>query len=310
MANTLEYAKLFQTNLDKLAVQTLKTGFMDGNAGQVKYSGGNEIKVPTLTMQGLGNYSRSGGYVEGDINLAYQTLTMTQDRGRSFTLDAMDVDETNFVATAGNAMGEFQRTKVVPEIDAYRISKLATAAMGVSGDTQAEYGYTVASATIISKMKAAIRAIREAGFDGEIDILATYEAVGAVEEAALGKLSAMTFSQGGINTQVPQIDGCPIIAVPSNRMYSAITIYDGSTPGQEDGGYVKGTSALSVNFLAVARTVPIAVTKQDVMRIFTPETYQKANAWHMDYRRYHDIWVLDNKKKALFVNVKESKPSA
>ena len=52
---------------------------------------------------------------------------MTQDRGRSFNLDAMDVNESNFIATAGNVMGEFQRTKVVPEIDAYRISKLASA---------------------------------------------------------------------------------------------------------------------------------------------------------------------------------------
>lgn len=307
MANTLEYATIFQTNLDKLAIQTLKTGFMDANAGQVKYTGGTEIKVPILSVQGLGDYSRSEGYVEGDVDLKYQTLTMTQDRGRGFTLDAMDVDETNFVANAGNVMGEFQRTKVVPEIDAYRISKLATEAMGVEGDTQAEYGYTVASATIIRKMKAAIRAIREAGFDGEIDILATYEAVGAVEEAALGKLTAMTFSQGGINTQVPQIDGCPIIAVPSNRMYSAVTIYDGSTDGQKDGGYVKGATALDINFLALARTTPIAVTKQDIMRIFTPENYQKANAWHMDYRRYHDIWVLENKKKSLFVNIKDAK---
>ena len=43
MANTFEYAKIFETNLDKLAIQTLKTGFMDDNSGQVKYNGGNEI---------------------------------------------------------------------------------------------------------------------------------------------------------------------------------------------------------------------------------------------------------------------------
>ncbi len=222
MANTLEFAKLFETNLDKLAIQTLKTGFMDANSGQVRYNGGDEVKVPILNVQGLGNYSRTDGYVDGSVDLKYQTLKMTQDRGRSFNLDAMDVNESNFIATAGNVMGEFQRTKVVPEIDAYRISKLATAAM--AGDTQAEYGYTVAKDTIISKIKAAIRRIREASYDGEIDILATYDTIGAVEEAALGKLTAMTFSQGGINTQVPQIDGCPLIAVPSNRMYTAVTI--------------------------------------------------------------------------------------
>lgn len=50
---------------------------------------------------------------------------MTQDRGRTFQLDAVDVDETNFALVAGNVMGEFQRTKVIPEIDAYRYSKIA-----------------------------------------------------------------------------------------------------------------------------------------------------------------------------------------
>ena len=234
---------------------------------------------------------------------------MTQDRGRKFMIDAMDVDESNFLATAGNVMGEFQRTMLVPEIDAYRISKLAATAMGVDGDVQAEYGYTVDGSSIIKKIKTAVKRIRENGYDGEIDILATYDVVGAVEEAALGKLTAMTFSQAGINTQVPQIDGCPLIAVPSNRMYTAITVYDGKTGGQEAGGYKKGEKGLDVNFIAIARNVPIAVTKQDKMRIFTPDTYQAANAWSIDYRRYHDLWVLDNKKGSLFVNVKDAKPS-
>lgn len=305
----MEYAKLFETNLDLLAVQTLKTGFMDANSGQVRYSGGDEVKVPKLSVQGLGNYSREEGYVRGAVNLSYQTLKMTQDRGRKFMIDAMDVDESNFLATAGNVMGEFQRTMLVPEIDAYRISKLATTAMGVDGDVQAEYGYTVDGSSIIKKIKTAVKRIRENGYDGEIDILATYDVVGAVEEAALGKLTAMTFSQAGINTQVPQIDGCPLIAVPSNRMYTAITVYDGKTGGQEAGGYKKGEKGLDVNFIAIARNVPIAVTKQDKMRIFTPDTYQAANAWSIDYRRYHDLWVLDNKKGSLFVNVKDAKPS-
>ncbi len=307
MANVLEFAKLFETNLDLLAVQTLKTGFMDSNAGQVRYTGGNEIKVPKMSVQGLGDYSRTDGYVGGSVTLEYQTLTMTQDRGRKFLLDAMDVDEANFIPTASAVMSEFQRTKLVPEIDAYRISKLATTAMGVADDKQVEYGYTVSAATIINKIKTAIKTIREAGYDGELDILATYDTVGAVEEAALGKLTAMTFAQGGINTQVPQIDGCPLIAVPSNRMYTAITLYDGSTTGQETGGFIKGTNAKNINFLVIARTTPIAVTKQDKMRIFTPDTYQKANAWSLDYRRYHEIWVLDNKKNSLFVNIKEAK---
>lgn len=124
--NTLATATLFQTQLDKIAVQEATTGWMDANAGQVKYSGGAEVKIPKMSIQGMGDYDRDNGYQKGSITLEYETRKMTQDRGRLFQLDPMDVDENNFVTTAGAAMGEFQRTQVIPEIDAYRISKIAT----------------------------------------------------------------------------------------------------------------------------------------------------------------------------------------
>ena len=124
--NTLATATLFQNTLDQIAVQEATTGWMDANAGQVIYNGGAEVKIPKINIQGMGNYDRDNGYQQGSVTLEYETKKMTQDRGRLFQLDPIDVNENNFVTTAAAAMGEFQRTQVVPEIDAYRISKLAT----------------------------------------------------------------------------------------------------------------------------------------------------------------------------------------
>lgn len=309
MANTVEYAKVFQTELDKIAMQELLTSWMDGNAGQVKYSGGKEVKIPKMSMDGLANYGRTGntGFTGGDVNFSYETKTMTQDRGRAFSIDANDVDESGFVLTAGNIMGEFQRTKVLPEIDAYRLSALATIAMGIAGDTNVEYGYTPDAATILIKIKTGIKKIRENGFNGQLMIQATYDVSTAIELASLGKLTTVTFSIGGIDTQVPAIDGCPIIPTPQNRMYSAILLNDGVTAGQTVGGYVKATTGKNVNFIIAPRTTPIAVTKQDNMRIFDPNTNQKANAWAMDYRRYHDLWVKDNAMTSIYTSIKETK---
>ena len=90
-------------------------------------------------------------------------------------------------------------------------------------------------------------------------------------------------------------------------MKTKLTLNDGKTSGQEAGGFTKATDGKDINFLIVAREVPIAVQKTDNMRIFTPEVNQKARAWAMDYRKFHDIWVLDNKQKGLFVNVKDAK---
>lgn len=304
--NTIAYADVFQKTLDQLAVREAKTGWMEANAGQVIYDGGKTVKIPKMSLQGLGDYDRDDGYTQGAVTVAYETKTMTQDRGRKFQLDAMDVNETNFVATAGAVMGEFQRVYVVPEIDAYRISKIATAAIGAAQAGLIEYGYTPAEATILRKIKEGIKAVRAQGWNGPLVIQANDDVKMELELAVAGKLQSITFSQGGIDTTVPAIDGVPIIDTPSNRMYTAITLNDGTTSGQEDGGYAKGASAKDINFIVMPRIVPLAISKQDKMRIFDPDTYQKADAWSLDYRRYHDLWVKDNAAKGVFVSIKDA----
>lgn len=306
--NTLATATLFMQQLDLVAVQTALTGWMDANAGQVKYTGGAEVKIPKMSLQGMANYDREKGYTQGAVTLEYETRKMTQDRGRLFTLDAMDVDETNFIATASSIMGEFTRQYVVPEIDAYRLSKLITTA--ITKDKNIVYGYTPTENTILKEVKKGIAAIRDAGYNGELVIHMTSTAKLELEMALAGKITSVTFAHGGIDTKVPSVDQCPIIETPQNRMYSAITLYDGKTSGQEAGGYLKGTTALEANFVILPRITPIGITKQDVMRIFDPLTNQKANGWQMDYRRFHDLWTLDNKEDSIYVNIKDAKPSA
>ena len=90
MANSIEKAKIYQSELDKQMVAEAVTGWMEANAGLVVYNGGSEVKIPKITMDGLGSYSRTDGYPAGSVTLAYETMTMTQDRAQSFNLDAMD----------------------------------------------------------------------------------------------------------------------------------------------------------------------------------------------------------------------------
>ena len=319
--NTLATADIFMRMLDKVAMRDSVTGWMDGNAGQVIYNGGATVKIPKMTVQGLGVYDRDNGYAQGSVGLTYETLTLTQDRGRKFHLDAMDVDETNFVATASQVMSEFQRVYVIPEIDAYRLSKIAKAAIDKDdADTtnMVAYGYTpgASNTSALRKFKEGVKAVREQGFNGQLVCQANDAFIMELELELAGKLQAVTWAQGGINTKVPAVDGVPIIATPSNRMYTKITIYDGKTegttgetptPDQTVGGYAKASDAKDVNFIIMPVNVPIAVQKQDKMRIFDPNVNQTLNAWRIDYRRFHDLWVLDNKVTSLFVSVKDAK---
>lgn len=56
--NTLAYATKLQTVLDQKAEAELTSGWMDANAGQVLYTGGNEIKIPKMSLTGLKDYDR------------------------------------------------------------------------------------------------------------------------------------------------------------------------------------------------------------------------------------------------------------
>jgi len=305
MANVLEYAKIFQQELDRQVVAQATSGWMEANAGLVRYSGGNEVKIPIIDMDGLGDYDRANGFVEGSVNLRYQTKTLTQDRGRTFMLDRMDVDETNFVATAANVMGEFQRTKVIPEIDAYRYSSIATQAIA---NGAAVGGYTPSESDILKKIKADIYAIYNIA--GEIPLVITMnmEVAAILENSTeLNKmLSVIDFTQGDVKTSVKAIDNNPIIKVPSLRMKTKYVFYDGKTSGQEAGGFVPDADAKNINWIICPRTAPIAVSKTDNIRIFTPEQNQKADAWKIDYRKYHDLWIKENQFKAIRVNIKET----
>ena len=137
--NTLATATLFMNTLDKVAIREAVTGWMDANAGQVIYNGGAEVKIPKMSVQGLGDYDRDNGYQQGGVTLEYETRKMTQDRGRKFQLDPIDINENNFVTTAAAVMGEFQRMFAAPEIDAYRISKIATETITANKAGMIEY---------------------------------------------------------------------------------------------------------------------------------------------------------------------------
>lgn len=305
MINNLEYAAIFQSELDKQMIMESTTGWMEPNATLVKYNGGNEVKVPSIVMDGLADYDRDNGFVRGSVSLKWQTHQLTQDRGRTFTLDAMDVDETNFAATAGVVMGEFQRTEVIPEVDAYRYSKIASLAMEGG---RASGGYDPAKSTILSKLVTDIAAVQDVIGENVplvISLPFTVAAIMDMNDEVKKRLDVVEFVVGGVTLKVRALDGIPIMRVPSARMKTEYLFRDGTTSGQTEGGFVPTEEARNINWLITARTAPIAISKTDVPRIFDPLTNQQANAWKIDYRKYHDLWIPKNKMPSIFANIKE-----
>ena len=305
MANTIAYATLFQQALDKAATAKLTSGWMEANAGQVIYNGGKEVKIPKISTNGLADYDRASGFNQGAVTLEYETKTMTQDRGRTFMLDSMDVNESNFVANATNVMGTFQATKVVPEIDAYRYSAIASLAI-TAGVATGDNNITIAN--VLSLLKADIAAIEDIVGDIPLVITMATPIASLLDQADKvdKSLDVTDFTRGEISTKVKSLDGHPIIKVPSARMKTAYTFYDGKSSGQTAGGFVAASNAKNINWLITPLTAPIAVNKTDKVRIFDPNTNQDADAWKLDYRKYHDLWITDEMIKICRANIKET----
>lgn len=305
--NLIETAEILQSELDKAAVEQSTSGWMEVNEKLVKYHGGSDVKIPSLDMDGLADYDRKNGFTEGSVDFKYQTKTMTQDRGRSFSFDENDVDETNFVLTASTVMGEFQRTKVIPEIDAYRYSTIADACIKKG---KASGGYVPVEETILQKLYYDIAAVQDVVGENTplvITIDRMTASILSMSEKLSKKLDVTDFSQGDATLKIRSLDGMyPLIPVGSERMKTEYLFKDGKTVGQEAGGFAVTENSKSINWIITPKNAPIAVSKTDKMRIFDPETNQKARAWLTDYRKFHDIWITDQKIQQCFVNVKES----
>jgi hypothetical protein len=150
MANTIALRKAYATMLDEVYKLASLTAVLDGPNELVKEgANANEILIPKMTMSGLANYNKQTGYVAGDVTLEYETKKCTYDRGRMFTVDAMDNIESAGVAF-GRLSGEFLRTQVVPELDAWRLSSYAGYAPSTNKVAEA-----------IADAKAGIAAIRK-----------------------------------------------------------------------------------------------------------------------------------------------------
>ena len=293
MANTIALAQKYLPLLDEVYKASSRTAILDST--KVDILNGNTIKVFKTSMDGLGNYNRNTGFTNGDVTGTWETLTLSKDRGRAFMVDRMDNEETIGMAF-GTLAGEFIRTKVAPEIDAYTFAKIA----GTSGILSANADITVGTTDVSSLIDTAEMQMNEEEVPGEGRILFISETAYAGLRAKI--VRSVQNDVTGINKEVETYNGMQIVRVPQSRFYTAITLYDGTTSSQTAGGFVGTTGGYKINFMIVHPSAVTKVVKHVLPRIFTPEQYQNADAWKFDYRIYHDTFVYDNKAKGIYMH--------
>lgn len=95
------------------------------------FVGVNAINVYGITTQALGDYTRTGANRYGtpsEIQDTKQTLTMSQDKSFSMTVDRGNFDEQMMVKESGKALARQIKEQVVPAIDKRRLAVMVTGA--------------------------------------------------------------------------------------------------------------------------------------------------------------------------------------
>lgn len=299
MANTFERATKYLPLLDEVYKVSSITSMLDANPAVLSFIGAREVKVYKATVNGLGDYDRNTGFPEGDITGTWETLHLEQDRGRTFEVDRMDNDETLDMAF-GTLSNEFLRTKVVPEIDAYRFAKYASA----TGATK-KSGTLSDGQAIINEIDDATAAMDENEVPTEGRILFITPTKYSLLKRNTSLMSRLSTTSGSVNRNFEMLDNMRIVQVPQTRFYTAIDLRDGRTSGETAGGYVKASGASDINFMILHPSAVLQIVKHVLPRIFSPDTNQKMDAWKFDYRVYHDAFTYANKEGAIFVHTSE-----
>jgi len=284
--NSIELFKSYAPFLDEVMAAGSLTAKLDGDPALVQ-AGSNpgELMIPRFVLSGLAAYDRSGGYADGDIALTLETVPVGYDRGRMFTVDAVDNEDTAGVAF-GQLAGEFIRSKVVPEVDAFRFAAYASypGVASASGDL-------ADGPSVVAALRAAATAMDEAEVPpDERHLFITPTLLGYVEDMDTTK-SKDVFLRFQSVTMAPQ-----------TRFYTAVRLLDGRTSGQEAGGFAKAAGAKNLNFMIVSRPAVIQFSKHVDPKVITPEMNPSADAWKFGYRYVSVADVYANKAAGIYVH--------
>lgn len=294
MANNIELFKKYVPLLDEVYKLSSLTADLDG-APELARQGNNvnELIIPKISMDGLANYSRNSGYVDGDVTLTNETVKCNFDRGRMFTVDTLDNLETAMIAF-GSLASEFIRTKVVPELDAFRFATLAS----ISGISTTDAAALSTGANVITALRAAVNKMDEDEVpDNERILYITPTLLGLVKDLDTTKSKEV-------------FDGfAKVVKVPQSRFYTAIKQLSGKvetvTSGSDDqtaGGYKKADSAKNINFMIIHKPAVIQYQKHVAPKVITPEQNQDADAWKFGYRNVGISDAYENKVAGIYLH--------
>lgn len=288
-----DYVTKFTSKLDQIIERETLTADLNMNGDLLgEFSDSGEIKVAKLSMDGLANYDRAAGFVPGTVSTDWETFKLRYDRAREFEVDNID-DQERAALLSANLMAEFERTKVIPEVDAMRFATIA----GNAGATVA--ANLTAPDAALKALLAGEQAVEDAGADLSQCILYCTSAF----KGLLRQSQPYRLDQGADpNGAFKMFDEMKLVTVPSARFQTEFDLLDGKTANQTAGGYKPATDAKPLNFVIVHPSAVAAIQRHKALRYFAPAANQSKDAHLWQYRLYHDLLVYEAKKPLIYAH--------
>ena len=321
MANAIELITKYSTKAwDKVYKAESRSAILDGEKELMKFTGAKTVKIAKPSVSGLSDYKRPNaeqegvfggdghdtsmrnggyGYQQGDLSVEWEEFTINCDRGVQLRVELFDDEETDGIAVA-YATTEVSRTQVIPEVDAYVFSKLVENALTVKpvniSITGVSLGVTKAQAPIF-ELNEAFLALAELEVPEEDQVIFcsnafynqlrnTPELVKAIHQEDFNK---------DIKFTIGEYEGRKIIPVPASRFRTDIKLLQG--------GYGWAAGAKNINFIVCSKKAIFHVVKYDKVRVFSPAVVQDFDGYKVNVRIYHDVFVPDRKKAAIYACV-------
>lgn len=306
MANTIALAKNFVPVIDEIYKRESLTSALDVGGDRVNFVGSNKCNIYKYSVDGLGTYgsgrnnTSATGFPVGSVTGTWEEFTLLYDRGASFSVDAMDNEESLGLGF-GALLGEFMRTQAVPESDAYTFAKICSGVViDESHDGLHKEDIAVGTTNCMALIDAAQQQMQEDEVPEEGRILYVSPTMYAGIKKDVTRYLA---NENTVSRSVGTIDGMPVIVVPQSRFNTAITLNSGAS---DSFGFDPTAGGYKINFMIVHPSAVLKVNKHTVPRIFSPEVNQAADSWLMQYRTYGDVFVEDNKKSGIYVHCKNT----
>lgn len=291
---SINYAERFERQIQQQFARELTSSALDTNK-QYSFIDAQTIKVPTITLSGYKDHARDGTKNKGTVSRTYQTMTLDHDRDIEFFVDEMDVDETNQVLSAANITAVFNQEHAIPELDAYRYSKLYYEYVEENNETPDTTALTANN--ILFVFDTMMEEMDEASVPQSGRVLyvtpKTYTMIKNAEK--IQRVLDVTGGTANVNRNVRSLDEVSIVTVPSDRMK---TSYNFET------GFVPGTGARQINMILVHPSSVLAPVKvADVYLWNKGETPDSAFGYLYQNRMYTDLFIIEAKIGGVKMNV-------